>query len=202
MMVAKVAHEVLAEMVKLVGREAGLAGKFGGGLAAGRDEDELAQDAEAGMAAATAQIRIKIRVADLELVAHLVGEGNEVKFLAAEGLVSDRGGVLVVIIERAGGVRNLGAGEKEAVGGADIFMEFVERKLNVVKEGASEEFASNSHGETVLGEHGLQGAFGGEAGGEMGVRDEVFATVGVNFADGTDGEFGVVALDEAVEVGE
>ena len=109
---------------------------------------------------------------------------------------------MVVIIERAGGVRNLGAGEKEAIGGADIFMEFAERKLNVVKEGASEEFTSNSHGETVLGEHGLQGALGGEAGGEMGVRDKVFATVGVNFADGADGEFGMVTPNEAVEVGE
>lgn len=201
-MVAKVAYEVLAEMVKLVGREAGLAGEFGGGLAVGRDEDELTQDAEAGVAAATTQVGIKIGVTDLELVAHLVGEGDEVKFLAAEGLVSDRDGVLVVIIERAGGVGNLGAGEKEAVGGADIFMEFAERKLNVVKEGASEEFASNSHGETVLGEHDLQGALGGEAGGEMGVRDEMFATVRVNFADSAEGGFGVVALDEAVEVGE
>ena len=201
-MVAKVAHEVLAEMVKLVGREAGLAGELGGGLAAGRDEDELAQDAEAGVAAATTQVGIKIGAEDLELVAHLVGEGDEVKFLAAEGLVSDRGGVLVVIIERAGGVRNLGAGENEAIGGADIFVEFAERKLNLAEEGASKEFAAHGHSETVLGEHGLQGALGGEAGGEMGVRDEMLATVRVNFADGTEGGFGVVALDEAVEVGE
>ena len=189
-------------MVKLVGREAGLAGEFGGRLAAGRDEDELTQDAEAGVAAATAQVGIKIGETDLEFVAHLVGEGDEVKFLAAEGLVSDRGGVLVVIIERAGGVRNLRAGENEAIGGADIFVEFAERKFNVAEERASEELAAHSHGETVLGEHGLQGALGGEAGGEMRVRDEMLATVGVNFADSAEGGFGVVALDEAVEVGE
>ena len=109
---------------------------------------------------------------------------------------------MVVVIEGTGGVRNLGAGKNETVGGADIFMEFAERKLNVVKEGVSEEFASNSHGETILGEHGLQGAFGGEAGGEMGVRDEMFATIGVKFADGADGEFGMVTPNEAVEVGE
>ena len=35
LVVTKVAHEILTEMVELVGGETGLAGKFGGGLAAG-----------------------------------------------------------------------------------------------------------------------------------------------------------------------
>lgn len=200
--VTKVAHEILTEMVELVGGEASLAGKFGGGLGAGRDEDELAQDTETGVATAAAQIGVKIWVTDLELVAHLVGECDEVKLLAAEGLVGDRGRVLVVIIERAGGVGNLGAGEDEAVGGADVFVEHAERELNMAEKRAGEEFAAHGHNEAVFGEHGFQGALGGEVGGEMGVGDKVLATVGVDFTDGAEGDFGVVALDEAVKVGE
>ena len=154
-MVAKIADEVSAELVEFVGREAGLTGKFGGGLLARRNEDKLAQDAETGVAATAAQVGVETGIAGLEVVAHLVGEGDEIEFLATEGLVGDGSGVLVIIIERTGGIGNLGTGEQEAVGGTDVFVKFAEWKLDAFEEGAGEEFAGDRHGEAVLGEHGF-----------------------------------------------
>lgn len=88
-----------------------------------------------------------------EIIAHAIGEFDEIEFAQGEGLVSD--GVVVSVIEvfLSRGDADFWALEDELIGRADVFVDFANGKTDVVEKFAGIEFAPGGHGKILFAEH-------------------------------------------------
>lgn len=91
-----------------------------------------------------------------EVVAHLVGEVDEIHLAEAETLLRNRIVILIIIVAGQRGDSDLRALEDEAVSRADIFVEAAFGETNQVEKLAGVEFAPGRHRETVFAEHGAE----------------------------------------------
>lgn len=112
-----------------------------------------------------------------EVVAHLLGENNQVELLHREGLLGNGTGILVVVIELFGGENDFFGVDDELIGSADVFVEHAFGETDggrgldggfsallaigtgggvCIEEFAGVEFAPSRHGEVDFAEHGRE----------------------------------------------
>ncbi len=172
------------------------------------EEDDLAQDAEAGVHAAFLDEVAELGVVDgrvglsplEEVVAHLVGEIDEVELLEIEAALGDGARGLVIIVPREAGDGDAVALEDELVSSADVLVEAVLGIFNEVEELASVEFAPGGHRKAFFAEHGTKAGLGREdlLGGGFGAeRDGLF--VGADLGETTDRQLSLVLVAEAMQ---
>lgn len=172
------------------------------------EHDDLAQDAEAGVHATfVGEVLKELLVGGgagftplEDVVAHLVGEVDEIHLAEAEALLGDGVVVLIIVVARKRGDGDLGALEDELIGGADVFVEAAVWEVNEVEEFAGVELAPGRHRETILAKHGAEALHSVEnllAGGDGFFRSAL--RIGVDFAETADGEVELVLITEAVE---
>lgn len=172
------------------------------------EHNDLAQDAEAGVhAALVGEIEQELLVGSgarftplEEVIAHLVGEIDEIHLAETETLLGNRVVILIIIVAGQRGDGDFRTLEDEPISRADIFIETALGKTDQVEKLAGVELAPGGHRETVFAEHGaetlhsIEDLFLGMGGWLGGV-----SLIRVDFAEAADGQVEPVLVAEAME---
>ena len=125
-------------------------------------DGDLAEDGKASAHTTFIGDVLKVGVLLIDIVAHLVGEFDEVKFTFVEGLVDNRIIMMDINIVFVGDENNFICFYDEFISCADVFVKSIGRKFGVFEIIGREEFHGGRDHEAIFLEHISESLFCGE----------------------------------------